>query len=242
MARSISRGKVFEPHAGMAQNGIAVIFDLEGFSRFFNQPDAHEYIPIYLNIVTEAVETSYFGGTEYWIDKNEVGDALSILPVHKKFLGDGALYIWALRKKGQSFSEAFVALLTNRLWNIQNSFRHIKRASAEKVPVFELPPRIRFGLARGTVHELSVKGSTEKEYIGVCINLASRLQKYCPDLTFIASARLRFSDRILEEYGYIKVVATKLRGFSKEIVIVDKNEYDDLDDNIKEELFMKFSD
>ena len=236
MPKSISKGKGFRNRAGRAQNGIALIFDLEGFSKFFNQPDVHEYIPTYLNIVTDAVESCIFGGKCYWSGSEEL-NVLQIDPVHKKFLGDGVLYVWTPPKGEDTFSINFITILANRLWNLKNAFGEVNKACADFVPEYELPLRIRFGLARGTVYELSVARSKEREYIGYCINLASRLQNYCPQLGFIASARLAIPESDLKEHGYIRTVANKIKGFPKEIVIVDGDEYAELDDEVRSELF-----
>ena len=88
MPKKISKFKGFKPKAGRATNGIAVIFDLEGFSRFFNQPDIHDYIPKYLNHVFNAVESALFGGKCYWYEDldNKIFKPLDILPVHRKFV------------------------------------------------------------------------------------------------------------------------------------------------------------
>jgi hypothetical protein len=73
--------------------------------------------------------------------------------------------------------------------------------------------------------------------MGFCINLASRLQKYCPELGFIASARIGVRESVLKKNEYIKVIANKIKGFPKEIVIVDKREFENLDTQIQEDLF-----
>jgi class 3 adenylate cyclase len=101
----------------------------------------------------------------------------------------------------------------------------------------EVPRRIRFGLARGTVYKLMGQRQEKNEYIGFCINLASRLQRYCPELGFIASARLGLPKATLDKHRYRRVIATKLRGFPKEVVIVDKMEYQQLDQAVKDRLF-----
>ena len=107
----------------------------------------------------------------------------------------------------------------------------------ERVPVVEVPRKIRFGLSRGSVYELKKPNTTAREYIGFCINLASRLQSYCPALGFIASAQLMIPDSVLEEYGYQKTVATQIKGFPDELVIVDIDEYEDLPDELRDDLF-----
>lgn len=221
---------VEEPH-----NGIAVIFDLQGFSKFVNQPDVHDFVPRYLNTVITAVETCVFGGKAYWLKEPEDYAPMFILPVHRKFMGDGMLYIWSLEYTPHSKVPGFVTILCNRLWDLKARFKKVNQACA--APVTNFPSRIRFGVARGGISELSCGDKAAKEYIGVCINLASRLQHYCPDIGFIASARLDVRDQVLERHGYQRVIAKKIKGFPKEVVIVDRHEYEQLDPALRKALF-----
>jgi hypothetical protein len=238
VGKTISRGPDFKPQSSHAQNGVAMIFDLGGFSKFFNQPDVHTYIPRYLNHVRKCVEIALLGGKAFWLtEETQTVAPLYPRPVHRKFLGDGYLYIWMSLKGSNEFTAPFVANLCNNLWNLQKHFFRVNRACSDDVPVFELPNTIRFGLARGTVFELSMEKTTSREYIGVCINLASRLQKYCPGLNFLASARLEIPETMLSKHGYIRTVATKIKGFPREILIVDKDEFEDLPEETKTELF-----
>jgi hypothetical protein len=80
-------------------------------------------------------------------------------------------------------------------------------------------------------------GSRSKEYVGYCINLASRLQKHCPEIAFVASARVRLPETTLRRHGYIRVIAKTLRSFPPEIVIVDKDDYDGLSQETREQYF-----
>jgi class 3 adenylate cyclase len=226
----------FTDRASRAKHGLVLIGDLEGFSRFFNQPDVNDYVSKFLNHVFEAVNVCLAGGEAYW-SEDKTYLPLEIQPSHVKFLGDGAMYIWTMDSHSSDFSQLTIQRLCNRLWHLKHGFNKVLIKSADDVPVFDLPPRIRFGLARGTVFELRHKNSAQTEYIGFCINLASRLQTYCPQLGFIASARLGLAKSILEKNNYIKVVAKKIKGFSNEIVIVAKAEFNRLDQEIKEELF-----
>jgi class 3 adenylate cyclase len=222
----------FESTAKPPQQALAVIFDLEGFSSFFAQPDVQTYMPRYLNRIFECLNIVFQGGTAYWI-QNEKYPALGA-PDHAKFLGDGALFVW---KVPETLAPAKIVSLTNRLFNLKTGFEKVVDACADVVPVVDLPRSIRFGLARGTVYELARRDKTGTEYIGYCINLASRLQGYCKDLGFIASARIGSTREVLKRHGYTRVVAKALRGFPRELVIVDKREYLRLPDTVREQLF-----
>ena len=235
MPRILNGTIQFDTRASRPKHAIVMIYDIAGFSKFFNQPDVHEYVPRFLNHISNVVATVIYGGEEYWTTNPETLQPLQA-PAHEKFLGDGGLYIW-LSPNAKGFSTTFVTSLCNNLWNIQRFFGNIRKKCAEDIPVYELPQGIRFGLARGTVYELTNRKTRQREYIGFCINLASRLQKYCPEFAFIASARMGISKSLLEQHDYIKVVATKLKGFPKEIVIVDRTEYNNLSPEIRDELF-----
>lgn len=227
----------FQSKASRPKNGIALFFDLEGFSRFFNQPDVNEYVTKFLNHVFGAVDVCIYGGSAYWDKNQKEYSPLSLSPIHVKFIGDGALYIWTPKKSGDEFAAAFINTLLNRLFNLKLWFSVVLERCAEDVPVVDLPARIRFGIARGTIFELQHHGRAQKEFIGFCLNLANRLQTYCRSLGFIASARIGMSHVEMEKHGYRKVIAKQIVGFPREIVIVDSQEFDNLEEDERSELF-----
>ena len=224
--------KKFASTASLPQQGLVLIFDLEGFSNFFAQPDVQDYVPKYLNHIIEAISQIIYGGKSYWRDSPENMTPLP-KPIHWKFLGDGLLVIW----KYKDFTNTNLTTLFNRVWNLKTYFAKVNMLASENVPVIDIPQRIRFGIAAGTIYKLTYQLTKTEEYIGYSINLASRLQNYCGDLGFIASARVNPPPANIKKNGYIKVIATKIKGFPREIVIVDKDEYDSLDNSIKNELF-----
>ena len=226
----------FKSEASHPTQALVLIFDLGGFSNFFAQPDVHQYVPKFLNRIFNCISICINGGEQYWLEDNEIIDTF-IPPVHQKFLGDGGLYIWTFQKGLSEFESQDIMFFINRLWNVKNKFNTILEYCSDEVPVVDLPNKIRFGLSAGSVYKLTYLNSTQTEYIGYPINLASRLQSYCRDLGFIASGRINLKEKTLSKNGYIKIVAKNLKGFPKEIVIVDKKEYDKIDTEIKKELF-----
>jgi class 3 adenylate cyclase len=226
----------FTGKASYPKNAVALLYDLEGFSRFFNQPDVQEYVPAFLNYVSAAMGVNLFGGEAYWANSATI-DPLQIEVVHEKFTGDGALYILIPPGGASDFPAGTLQHLCNRVWTLKNRFSEVVNRALETVPVVEVPRKVRFGLSRGSVYELRTQDATASEYIGFSINLASRLQKYCPELGFIASARLMLADREIARHGFLKVVATQLRGFADEIVVIDSVEYDALPDDTRKQLF-----
>jgi class 3 adenylate cyclase len=225
----------FTGKASYPKNAVALLYDLEGFSRFFNQPDVQDYVPTFLNHVSAAVSVNLFGGDAYWANATIV--PLEIEVAHEKFTGDGALYILLPPAGSSDFPPNTLQHLCNRLWTLKSRFNVVVNRALDMVPVLEVPRKVRFGLSRGSVYELRTQGTTGSEYIGFSINLASRLQKYCPELGFIASARLMLSEREIARHGFMKVVATQLRGFADEIVVIDSAEYGALPEDIRKQLF-----
>ena len=227
----------FTSRASYPKNAVALLYDLEGFSRFFSQPDVQDYVPTFLNHVSAAIGVNLFGGEAYWVQDNAMIDPLKLEVAHEKFMGDGALYILLPPEGASDFPPGTLQHLCNRLWTLKSRFDVVVSRALEMVPVVEVPRKVRFGLSRGSVYELPTADASASEYIGYSINLASRLQKYCPELGFIASARLMLSDRDIAKHGFVKVVATQLRGFQDEIVLIDRVEYEALSEEIRKQLF-----
>src|SRR5689334_2199092 len=86
----------FDATASRPKHAVAVIYDLEGFSRFFNQPDVQDYVPQFLNAVNAALASQIAGGKSFDGDGTETSP-LSMQPAHYKFLGDGGLCLWVER-------------------------------------------------------------------------------------------------------------------------------------------------
>ena len=227
----------FEAQASRPKVGTAVSFDLEGFSGFYSQPDVHNYVTKYLNRVFECMSIIFRGDEQYWAE-NVQTPALPT-PLHRKFLGDGALYLWETEPAFAS-DTVRMDLLIN-LWNLKKYFGRVAEAAADDVPVPDVPRSIRLGISQGTIYELAYAGGGPKEYIGYAINLASRLRDYCRELGFIASARVGLPEDRLLSQGFVKVIAKKLKGFPREIVIVDANEYLALPPPLRTELFAEIT-
>ena len=139
----------FEATASRPKKGLVVIYDLEGFSQFFNQPDVQDYVPKFLNRVNDAIGRIIYGGAQYWLPSElkptVTRSALTALPAHEKFLGDGAMFIW-LDQGGSTISTQFVVELCNHLYNLQSSFEEVVKAAYDEMPVFDLPKPIRIGI------------------------------------------------------------------------------------------------
>lgn len=230
---------VFEPKASLPKEAFVLIFDLEGFSHFFSQPDVQDYVVKYLNHVFHAVSLVIDGGKHYWLEGEYEKKIMPsfLTPAHTRFLGDGALYVWTFNRGQKEKKMKDIVYFINRMWNLKIRFDEVVKKALEDVPVADLPRKIRFGFSSGSVYKLNHKNSNQEQYIGYCINLASRLQSYSRELGFICSARVDMPQKLIDEYNYLKVTAKNLSGFGKEVVIVDKKEYELLSPERREELF-----
>jgi class 3 adenylate cyclase len=220
-----------------SHEALVLIFDLEGFSSFCGQPGAEAHVPALLNRVFGCIELVLNGSELFWVPKSKRRPAQALPPPdHQKFLGDGGLYLWLLGSHSSIGQQELVTLM-NRLWTLRRHFPEVMRGCASEIPMASLPTAIRIGLARGAVYVLARADSDETEYAGYCINLASRLQGYCRDLGFIASARVGLPEQLAKTHKYKRVVATRLRGLPREVVFVDSPEYAALDRSVRSELF-----
>ncbi|MFZ5805803.1 MAG: hypothetical protein ACOY3I_01155 [Verrucomicrobiota bacterium] len=227
----------FDSNASSPIKAVALVCDLEDFAKFFSQPDVHLYIPKLLNRIFDSLNTCIYGGKAYWIEESPHLESLSA-PLCTKFLGDGALFLWRYEGKEENTLQVHdIERLMNRLSSLQKGFHKVIAQCTDEVPLSMLPPRIRFGIAAGSVYRINYHHNTQEEYLGYVINLASRLQSYCKSIGFLASARLELPEKMLQEAGYRKVLAKNLRGFPQELVIVDAEDYALLDSRERRELF-----
>ena len=205
---------------------IAAVFDLSGFTNFCSQVDPHLSVPTYLSrfldwlfetVRERFVQQSFAEGKELWAP----------LPFLAKFLGDGVLFLWDT--KGMSGVEMCNVVVS--LKEICNAYT--KEFYPEIITVVVEPPHnLRCGIARGRVFSV---GNGE-DYVGPCINIASRLQRL-RGLTFCFCRRgFDIEKRMHTSWAadfVIKLVS--LRGVGEnELVYVLKEEFDNLPDKEKE--------
>lgn len=146
---------------------LAAVFDLSGFTNFCSQIDPHLAVPEYLSrfldwlfeeIRTNLTAKSYAKVTALWAQ----------LPFLAKFLGDGVLFLWDT----SNMSETGVCNIVGVLYEICLEYRHTFYKKVKRSVVN--PPKIlRCGIARGRVFSVG----NAQDYVGPCINIASRLQK-----------------------------------------------------------------
>ena len=205
---------------------IAAVFDLSGFTHFCTQVDPHLSVPEYLSrflnwlfneMKKDFVQKSYPDGKELWAD----------LPFLAKFLGDGVLFLWDCNNMNGVENCNIVISLKNICDNYLNRFY----PKIKKV-VVDPPNILRCGVARGRVFSV---GNGE-DYVGPCINIASRLQKFSL-LTFCFSRRgFDFDEDMIKKWASEFVVkSVSIRGIGEnELICVLKSEFDNLPKKEKE--------
>ncbi|MBN1161142.1 MAG: adenylate/guanylate cyclase domain-containing protein [Dehalococcoidales bacterium] len=154
------------------KEAVAAVFDLSGFTSFCNQVDAYLAIPTFLNSFYEW----FFSSIAYGLT-DEDGDNTRFwaeLPTLVKFLGDGLLVVW----NAHSMNDEQICRLAATLYNICRAYRQDFYPQI-KMEINKPPGVLRCGMARGKVFTIG-NGS---DYIGHCINTASRLSNLSP-LTF----------------------------------------------------------
>lgn len=205
---------------------LAAVFDLSGFTNFCSQVDPHLSVPEYLSrfldwlfedVREEFVEESYKEGKRLWAD----------LPFLAKFSGDGVLFLLDTENMSEVESCNVVVSLKIICEHYEKDFYpQIKKV------VVEPPNTLRCGIARGSVFSVG-KG---KDYVGPCINIASRLQKLSL-LTFCVSRRGFDFDKHMHKNQAQKYVvkSVSLRGIGEnELVWVLKEEFKGIPEKEKE--------
>jgi class 3 adenylate cyclase len=204
----------------VAKGAIAALFDLQEFTVFCKQIDPHLSVPAYMHgfldwifnqIREETVNDQFDEGVTLWHD----------LPFFTKFMGDGLLVLWASSSMDFEAQHNLIVSCSNIIFEYENTFlKQIRRKVADA------PPRLRCGIAKGTVFSI---GNGE-DYVGSCINVAARLQKLAP--IKIAFTRRGFDPETGWRADYLKEWTLKLvsiRGISKnELVYLRREDFQGL--------------
>ena len=164
---------------GEYSQALVAFFDLEGFTDFCGQVDSHlvipEFLSRYLSWLFQTLAEQFRESTDETTVK-----LWGSLPFYAKFLGDGILFIW-----NTDLCRGFPGTV-----NIAQNLLAVTALYADRFladirkAVSNPPGRLRCGIARGQV--ISIGGGAD--YVGSCINVASRLQKLS-NLSFAVSRR-----------------------------------------------------
>jgi class 3 adenylate cyclase len=200
---------------------LAAVFDLEGFTNFCNQSDPHLATPEFLSEFLKWLFDKI--SAEIRLDETKGKSTLwASLPFFSKFMGDGILFLWDTTYADSNREVGNVVLLLRRVCeDYASTFRpQIKNM------VSRTPTRLRCGISRGRV----ISVGNGQDFVGPCINIASRLQKLGklgfsfsrkgmnPDLCFAKTNAKRFITK-----------QVSIRGIGEdELVVLVKEEFDAL--------------
>jgi class 3 adenylate cyclase len=202
------------------KEAVAAVFDLTGFTTFCNQVDSYLAIPRFLNDFLEW----FFSNIRQRITEKDFGDRSVLwmgLPVMVKFLGDGLMVLW----DASILSEEQICRLAGTLYSICLAYRtefYPQISTAVNKP----PAVLRCGVARGKVFSIG----NDKEYVGHCINNASRLS-HLGSLSFCFPHRgFQVREHMPPEYRQTFIPkSVSVRGVGEnELVWVVKDEFDRL--------------
>lgn len=197
--------------------GLAVILDLEGFTAFCDQRDPQHEVPRFLD---RFLKWLFQRIREELLDTEDGEDVVlsSHLPIFGKFLGDGVLLIWdvsdvSLESRG-NIVQAFDIIVSD----------YVDVFLEKTVKEFTRPPlMLRCGIAQGQVTAIA----DGNDYVGMCINVASRLQKLSGN-----AFSFGFTQKGLEQeegsdwYSHFTQIQIEIRGLAKpEFVYVFRSEF-----------------
>lgn len=196
---------------------IAAVFDLSGFTGFCGQVDPHLSMPRFLKEFFDWL----FGEIKSEVAQEKIGDETvlyTVLPFFAKFTGDGVLFLWNAEDMGMTG----ICNAVIELRNICNSYSVNFKPRMERHLSY-IPERLRCGVACGTVCSVG----NEEDYVGPCINVASRLQKLS-NLGFCVSKRGVDFEEGMEKVtaGNYMVKRVSIRDVGEdELVIVQKADF-----------------
>jgi hypothetical protein len=205
-------------------DALSVMFDLEGFTKFCKQIDPQlavpEFLSNFLKWIFQQVKAEL---TDQVFEEGY--DTYASLPFMSKFMGDGLLFLWDTSE-----------LNDEEIANIVISMREIcKKYSSEFIKeinqnIVDAPQKLRCGIARGLIYSVG----NGNDFVGPCINVSARLQKY-NSLSFCFSRRgidPKNMDESLKDTFLVKKV--DIRGIGEtELICVLKTEFDILSDEEK---------
>jgi hypothetical protein len=196
---------------------LAVILDLKDFTAFCDQRDPHHEVPKFIH---KFLDWLFRRIAEELFNREDGNQVVlwSHLPIFGKFLGDGVLLLWDVTDLSSEAKEnvvlAFDVISTEYETVL---FKTLKRD-------FTKPPsKLRCGIAQGAVTSIA----DGKDYVGLCINIASRLQKLSDGAFSFAFTKKGLEKRLgASWYDHFKLIKIPIRGVAKEeLVYVLKNEF-----------------
>lgn len=206
---------------------LAVIIDLKDFSVFCDQRDPHLVVPQFVKSFLEWL----FDKLRAELLIEEAGNNVALwshLPFFGKFLGDGVLLLWDVTDMDGEAKRNIVESFDV----IRNDYR-TKFLPLLKQHISTPPPTLRCGIAQGQVTSIA----DGRDFVGLCINIASRLQKLADGAFSFAFTQKGLEPE--EEIGWyegwdFKLIKIPIRGVAKdELIYVPNSEFRKLSKDLK---------
>ena len=206
---------------------LAVILDLKDFTVFCDQRDPHLVVPQFVKSFLEWL----FDRLRAQLLMEEAGNNVvlwSHLPFFGKFLGDGVLLLWDVTDMGGEAKRSIVQSFDIICHDYKTRF-----LSSLKTQMSKSPLTLRCGMAQGQVTSIA----DGRDFVGLCINIAARLQKLAD-----GSFSFAFTQKGLQpeegtdwyEGWDFRLIKIPIRGISKdELVYVPNSEFRKLPKDLK---------
>jgi len=199
---------------------IAGAFDLSGFTDFCSQVDPYLSTPRFLNEFLNWI----FEKIKSELKLRSIGEEIAFyseLPFFAKFMGDGVLFLWNRKNMDDIMICNIVTVLEDVCTKYEYDF--VKKITGI---LSYFPKRLRCGVASGNVCSV---GNGE-DYVGPCINIASRLLKLSNLEICISRRGIEFEEGMTRATRKEHIVKSlPIRGIGEEeLVIVVKSDFEDL--------------
>lgn len=204
---------------------LAVIVDLKDFTAFCDQRDPHLVVPQFIKSFLEWLFRKLRSELLVEEENNEVR-LWSHLPFFGKFLGDGVLLLWDVTDMSGESKRNIVYSFDIICSDYDIEFYPSLRETYSKPPT-----KLRCGIAQGQVTSIA-DGS---DFVGLCINIASRLQKLGEGaFSFAFTQKGLEPDEGEDWYEEFRLIKIPIRGVSNdELVYVLKSEFRRLSTELK---------
>ncbi|HEX9941996.1 MAG TPA: hypothetical protein VGG03_08270 [Thermoanaerobaculia bacterium] len=225
---------------------LVACFDLEGFTRFSESPNPQLFVPhfvkqfldwLFLAIKTAVLEEPAERTVTQKGKSRTVKRLYGPLPFLGKYTGDGMLLLFEVngpdvRQFCKKMRRAVEPEVQGDIWNTISALYDVcyKRypnefVSSVRKEYSKIPGRLRCGIATGQVCSIG----REVDFVGPCINMASRLQKF-NGLGFCVHKKGIWdkknpSDKLADLFVTKKA---EIRGIGEELLLVLREEFEKL--------------
>lgn len=171
---------------------VAAVFDLEGYTKFCQTPDfkttVGRFQSRFLHWIIEELKRSSLK-CEKVRDSEDVVELFCPPPRKVKFMGDGLLILWDVSVeedsiknqsvKTQDIKDRIKENIVYMCYLICEKYKDGLYEEMKTIHLANIPKRLRCGISQGQVYSID----EFNDYIGPCINMASRLE-HLPRCTF----------------------------------------------------------